>query len=312
MSDLTNAGTAAGGAPVDGDGPAAQAPGEDKDRNVSLWADARRQLMRDPVFVIASLYVLVVGSMAAFPKLWTSQDPRACDTGRSRIGPSWEHPFGFDILGCDYYSHAIYGARPSMVIAVMATSGIVLFGGVLGLLAGYYGGWIDAVISRVMDIFFSLPFLLGAIVFLTVIKRQNVWTITAVLFLLAWPTIARIIRGSVISSKDLDYVHAAKAVGARNSRLMFRHILPNSIAPMLVYATIVLGSFVAAEATLTFLGVGLQPPTQSWGIMISQHQVYFLEDPWLLLFPCGLLVGTVLSFILMGDALRDALDPKFR
>ncbi|WBB92694.1 ABC transporter permease [Verrucosispora sp. WMMC514] len=311
MSDLTSAGSAVGGAPVAGDGPTPDAPGG-KERNASLWADARRQLLRDPVFVIASLYILAVGSMALFPKLWTSQDPRSCSTDRTRVAPSWDHPFGFDILGCDYYSHAIYGARPSMVIAVMATSGIVVFGGVLGLLAGYYGGWVDAVISRVMDIFFSLPFLLGAIVFLTVIKRQNIWTITAVLFLLAWPTIARIIRGSVISSKDLDYVHAAKAVGARNSRLMFRHILPNAIAPMLVYATIVLGSFVAAEATLTFLGVGLQPPTQSWGIMISQHQVYFLEDPWLLLFPCGLLVGTVLSFILMGDALRDALDPKFR
>ncbi|MBQ1053044.1 ABC transporter permease [Micromonospora sp. C51] len=311
MSDLTSAGSAVGGAPVAGDGPTPDAP-SGKERNASLWADARRQLLRDPVFVIACLYILMVGSMALFPKLWTSQDPRACSTDRSRVAPSWDHPFGFDILGCDYYSHAIYGARPSMVIAVMATGGIVLFGGVLGLLAGYYGGWVDAIISRVMDIFFSLPFLLGAIVFLTVIKRQNIWTITAVLFLLAWPTIARIIRGSVISSKDLDYVHAAKAVGARNSRLMFRHILPNAIAPMLVYATIVLGSFVAAEATLTFLGVGLQPPAQSWGIMISAHQVYFLDDPWLLLFPCGLLVGTVLSFILMGDALRDALDPKFR
>ncbi|MFG2063687.1 ABC transporter permease [Micromonospora sp. NPDC048871] len=314
MSDLTSAGAAVGGAPVGGDGPTTEATtgGGGKERSASLWADARRQLVRDPVFVIASLYILVVGSMAAFPWLWTSQDPRACSTDRSRIGPSWEHPFGYDILGCDYYSHAIYGARPSMVIAVMATSAIVIVGGLLGLLAGYYGGWVDTIISRVMDIFFSLPFLLGAIVFLTVIKRQNIWTITMVLFLLAWPTIARIIRGSVISAKDLDYVHAAKAVGARNSRLMFRHILPNAIAPMLVYATIVLGSFVAAEATLTFLGVGLQPPAQSWGIMISVHQVYFLEDPWLLLFPCGLLVGTVLSFILMGDALRDALDPKFR
>lgn len=313
MSDVTSAGTAVGGTPVSGGG---RAPGRTskggKERNASLWADARRQLVRDPVFMIALLYVFVVSSMAAFPTLWTSQDPRACNTDWSRIPPSGDHPFGFDRLGCDYYSHAIYGAQPSMVIAIMATGGIVLFGGLMGLLAGYYGGWIDAVISRLMDIFFSLPFLLGAIVFLTVIKRQNVWTIAAVLFLLSWPTIARIIRGSVISSKDLDYVQAAKAVGASNGRLMFRHILPNAIAPMLVYATIVLGAFVAAEATLTFLGIGLQPPTQSWGIMISAHQVYFLEDPWLLLFPCGLLIGTVLSFILMGDALRDALDPKFR
>ncbi|RKN44451.1 ABC transporter permease [Micromonospora endolithica] len=313
MSDLTSAGTAIGGAPVGGDGPAPETPETGgKDHNASLWADARRQLVRDPVFMLSFLYVLVVGSMAAFPSLWTSQDPRACSTDRSRIPPSGDHPFGFDILGCDYYSHAIYGARPSMIIAIMATGAMVLIGGGLGLLAGYYGGWVDTIISRVMDIFLSLPFLLGAIVFLTVIKRQNPYTIAMVLFLLTWPVIARIIRGSVISGKDLDYVQAARAVGAGNGRLMFRHILPNAIAPMLVYATIVLGAFVAAEATLTFLGVGLQPPAQSWGIMISVHQVYFLEDPWLLLFPCGLLVGTVLSFILMGDALRDALDPKFR
>lgn len=313
MSDLTGASTAVGGAPIGGEGPTPNEPATGgKERSASLWADARRQLVRDPVFMLAFFYILVVSSMAAFPGLWTSQDPRDCSTDRSRIPPSWDHPFGFNTLGCDYYSHAIHGAFPSMVIAIMATGAIVLVGGVLGLLAGYYGGWVDTIISRIMDIFFSLPFLLGAIVFLTVIKRQNIWTITLVLFLLAWPTIARIIRGSVISSKDLDYVQAARAVGAGNGRLMFRHILPNAVAPMLVYATIVLGSFVAAEATLTFLGVGLQPPAQSWGIMISDHQVYFLEDPWLLLFPCGLLVGTVLSFILMGDALRDALDPKFR
>ncbi|SCF06420.1 peptide/nickel transport system permease protein [Micromonospora echinospora] len=314
MSDLSSAGTA-----MSGDSSAATAvagaPSPDKGgkvRSASLWADARRQLVRDPIFMVAALYILVVGSMAVFPKLWTSQDPRDCDTARSRIPPSGDHPFGFDILGCDYYSHAIYGARPSMTIALLATLGIVAVGGLFGLLAGYYGGWVDSIISRVMDIFFSLPFLLGAIVFLTVIKRQNVITLAIVLVALGWPTIARIIRGSVISSKDLDYVHAAKAVGAGHGRLMFRHILPNAIAPMMVYATIILGSFVATEATLTFLGVGLQPPAQSWGIMISAHQVYFLEDPWLLLFPCGLLVGTVLSFILMGDALRDALDPKFR
>ncbi|GGM54315.1 peptide ABC transporter permease [Micromonospora sonchi] len=313
MSDLTSAGTAVGGGPVGAGGPLPDQPATGgRERSASLWADARRQLVRDPVFVLSCLYILAVGSMAAFPKLWTGQDPRDCTTDRSRLSPGGEHVFGTDILGCDYYSHAIYGARPSMIIAIMATGTMIIIGGSLGLLAGYYGGWVDTIISRVMDVFLSLPFLLGAIVFLTVIKRQNEFTIAMVLFLLTWPVIARIIRGSVISSKDLDYVQAAKAVGARNGRVMFRHILPNAIAPMLVYATIVLGSFVAAEATLTYLGVGLQPPAQSWGIMISTHQVYFLEDPWLLLFPCGLLVGTVLSFILMGDALRDALDPKFR
>lgn len=312
MSDLTSAGAAVGGETPTGSAQTGPAPSTGRERSASLWADARRQLIRDPIAVLATIYILVVGSMAAFPSLWTSADPRACDVSNSRIPPGGEHVFGTNILGCDYYAFNIYGARPSLLIAVVATLGIVLIGGVLGLLAGYYGGWVDAVISRVMDIFFSLPFLLGAIVFLTVMKRQNITTLATVLIILAWPTIARIMRSSVISSKNLDYVHAAKAVGASNARLMFRHILPNSLAPMLVYATITLGGFVSAEATLTFLGVGLQPPEESWGIAISDHQVYFLEDPWLLLFPCGLLVGTVLSFILLGDALRDALDPKLR
>jgi peptide/nickel transport system permease protein/oligopeptide transport system permease protein len=281
-------------------------------RPASLWSDARRQLMRNPVFLISLLYILVVSSMAIFPSLWTDVDPRACNVTLSRQEPSPGHPFGFNILGCDYYSHAIHGAQPSLAIAIGSTVGIVLLGGTLGLLAGFYGGWVDTLISRVIDIFLSLPFLLGALVFLTVVKRQNVLTISMVLIILGWTTIARVMRGNVIASKNLDYVAAARSLGAGNARLMFRHILPNAVAPVVVLATIALGSFVSAEATLTFLGVGLQPPEESWGIMISDHQVYFLEKPWLLLYPTGLLVGTVLSFILMGDALRDALDPKMR
>jgi peptide/nickel transport system permease protein/oligopeptide transport system permease protein len=133
-----------------------------------------------------------------------------------------------------------------------------------------------------------------------------------VLVILGWTTIARVMRGAVLSAKNLDYVLAARSLGAGNGRIMLRHILPNAVAPVTVLATILLGSFVATEATLTFLGVGLQPPEESWGIMITAHQVYFLEAPWLLIFPMVLLIGTVLSFILMGDALRDALDPKMR
>ncbi|HEX6871321.1 MAG TPA: ABC transporter permease [Micromonosporaceae bacterium] len=311
MTDLSSAATTiAEPEPRPGDpDPGAGARSE---RNASLWADAARQLIRKPVFVLSFVYVLVVASMAAFPTLWTSQDPRNCVIEMSRKPPTSGHPFGFNINGCDYYAFNIYGARPSLIIAILGTLGVVVVGGLLGMLAGYFGGWWDAIVSRVVDIFFALPFLVGALVFLTVIKRQDIATITFVLVILGWPTIARIVRGSVIAAKNLDYVHAAKALGASNTRLMFRHVLPNAAAPMIVYATILLGGFVAAEATLTFLGVGLVPPQQSWGIAISDHQVYFLDFPWLLVFPCGLLIGTVLSFILMGDALRDALDPKLR
>ncbi len=287
-------------------------PGPTRDRNASLWADARHHLVRNPVFVIAVIYLTLVTSMAVFPRLWTSQSPRDCTITLSRQPPSVDHPFGYNLLGCDYYAHAIYGARPSLTIAVVATAGVVLFGGVVGLMSGFFGGWTDAVMSRVTDIFLSLPFLLGAVVLLSILQVRNPWTIAATLFVLGWTVIARIMRGSVIEARNLDYVHAAKALGASNGRIMFRHILPNAVAPVVVYATILLGGFVSAEATLTFLGVGLQPPAASWGVMIAMHQVYFAEQPWLLLFPVGLLVGTVLSFIMAGDALRDALDPKLQ
>ena len=309
MSDLVP--TAAAEESTTAHPPTAEGPGATGEA-ASLWSDARRQLIRNPTFVLSALYILVVGSMAVFPTLWTDQDPRNCVISQSRQPPQEGHPFGFNILGCDYYSHAIYGAQPSLTIAIGATVGIVLIGGSLGLLAGFYGGWADTIISRIVDVFLSLPFLLGALVFLTVVKVQNILTITMVLIILGWTTIARVMRGAVLSAKNLDYVLAARSLGAGNGRIMLRHILPNAVAPVTVLATIALGSFVAAEATLTFLGVGLQPPEESWGIMITAHQVYFLEAPWLLIFPMVLLIGTVLSFILMGDALRDALDPKMR
>lgn len=279
-----------------------------------LWADARHQLFRNPLFVIANLFILVVTSMAVVPRLWTSKDPLACTVsgGLSRNPPSAEHWFGTSILGCDYYAQAIHGARNSMLIAVLAAIGAVLIGGLIGLLAGYFSGALDSVLSRIIDIFLGLPFLLGAVVFLVILEKRDWWTLALVLSVLSWTVIARIMRGSVIASKNLDYVQAARALGASRSRLIFRHILPNAVAPVVVYATILLGAFVSAEATLTFLGVGLQVPSVSWGVMIDQHDGYFHQSPWLLFFPVALVVGTVLSFIILGDALRDALDPRLR
>lgn len=299
-------------------GPTQPAPEKtgSKERNASLWADAWRDLRKNVVFLLSCVIIAVVGSMALFPRLWTSADPQACHPRFSKLPPSWEHPFGYSVTGCDYYAQAIYGARPSLTIAVMATIGIVLVGGVLGTLAGFYGRWADAIISRIVDIFFSLPFLLGALVFLSLLKPNEptaqVASITGVLTVLGWVSIARITRGSVIATRGLDFVQAARALGASNGRLMFRHILPNAVAPTIVVATIALGGFVSAEATITFLGVGLRPPAVSWGVMIAQHQGFVNSDPWLLAFPGGLLVATVLAFILAGDALRDALDPRLR
>jgi ABC-type dipeptide/oligopeptide/nickel transport system permease subunit len=303
--------------PAEGAGPASPDPrgaATGDQREAGLVADAWRQLRRNPTFVIPAVFIVIVTSMGLFPRLWTSKDPLACTVsgGLSRNPPSAEHWFGTSILGCDYYAQAIYGARTSMLIALVATIGITVIGGTVGVLAGFFGGWPDAILSRITDIFLGLPFLLGAIVFLTILKARNEWTLAAALTVLGWTVIARIMRGSVLSARHLDYVQAARALGGGRRRLIVRHILPNAIAPVVVYATIALGTFIAAEATLTFLGVGLQPPSVSWGVMIDQHDGYYHEDPWLLGFPVAFVVGTVLSFILVGDALRDALDPKLR
>jgi peptide/nickel transport system permease protein/oligopeptide transport system permease protein len=282
------------------------------ERGASLWADAGRELRRSPAFLLAATVVLLVVSMAAIPWLWTRTDPRDCDIAKPRLTPGSGHIFGTNDLGCDYYAMTIYGARPSILVGAFVTLGIALIGGVLGVLSGYYSGWLDLVISRLTDIFAALPFLLGAVVFLTMIQTQSIWAVVAAITFLGWVLTTRLMRAAVLSTKNMDYVQAARAMGASTRRLIFRHILPNAIAPVVVVLTINFGAVVAAEATLSYLGIGLQPPTTSWGVMISQGDDYFQDKPHLLLFPGGFLVATVLSFIALGDALRDALDPKLR
>jgi ABC-type dipeptide/oligopeptide/nickel transport system permease subunit len=283
------------------------------ERNASLWADAWRDLRRRPVAVGSAVVILLVSSMATFPTLWTRTDPRDCDISLSKAEPSGRHLFGANELGCDYYAMTIYGAKASITVALFATALVVLTGGLFGMVAGFYGGWVDGVLSRLTDIFFALPFLLGALVFLSMLRSQSVWTVVLAFATLGWPGLARIVRASVLSTKNMDYVQAARALGAGDRRLLFRHILPNASAPAIVVATIALGGYVASEATLSYLGIGLQPPTISWGIMINQGQSWVTSGyPHLLLFPAAFLSATVLAFILLGDALRDALDPKLR
>ena len=294
--------------------PAPVAPEGAKDRSAGLWADAWRELYHNPIFVVSTIVVLFVISMATFPGLWTDTDPELCELAQAYEGPSDAHVFGTTIQGCDMYAHVIYGAQPSIIIAVVVTAIVALLGTALGVVSGFYGGWTDTVISRVNDVFLGLPFILGAVVFLALLRDRSIWTVSVVLIVLGWGQITRIMRGSVISAKSQDYVEAARALGASNMSIIRRHIVPNSVAPVIVLATLYLGSFVSAEATLTFLGVGLQIPEISWGITIAEGQLIAVsqELPHLLVFPCAALILTVLSFVLMGDALRDALDPRGR
>lgn len=293
----------------------APAPGGADERVGNLWSDAWYDLRRRKMFLASAFVIFLLLLIAAFPQLFTDHNPRdagACKLVNSLKDPSGSHWFGYDVQGCDVYTKVIWSTRNSIVVGFSTVVMVTLVGGLLGLVAGYVGGWVDSLLSRFADIFFAIPLMLGAILALAVVGKGDALTVALIMAALVWPKIFRLMRGAVIANKHNDYVIAARALGGGTFRVTFRHILPNAIAPVLVYVTISLGEFIAAEAALSYLGVGIQPPGISWGLMISDAQERFLQASHPLLFPSLFLSVTVLSFILMGDAVRDALDPKNR
>ncbi|GAA1424444.1 ABC transporter permease [Streptomyces thermospinosisporus] len=278
----------------------------------SLWSDAWRDLRRNPVFIVSALVICFLIVISLWPSLIASGSPLKCDLSKAQEGSQPGHPFGFNGQGCDVYTRTVYGARTSVAVGVLATLGVAVLGSVLGALAGFFGGVWDSFLSRVTDVFFAIPVVLGGLVLLSVITSNTVWPVIGFIVLLGWPQISRIARGAVITAKQNDYVQAARALGASSTRLLLRHIAPNAVAPVIVVATIALGTYIALEATLSYLGVGLKPPSVSWGIDISAASPYVRNAPHALLWPSGALAVTVLAFIMLGDAVRDALDPKLR
>ncbi|MFG2842147.1 ABC transporter permease [Kitasatospora sp. NPDC048296] len=284
----------------------------------SLGSDAWHDLRRKPIFVISALLILLLIVIAIAPGLFTSVDPRAGDLRLHYLTkPNYTHFFeadwfGYDLQGRSIYARVVYGARASVVVGICVTLGVTILGGITGMIAGYFGGWVDTLISRITDIFFGIPLLLGSLVVLNAFTSRTVWSVVFALVALGWTQMTRVMRGSVITIKQADFVTAAKALGAGTSRILFKHILPNAIAPVIVVATIALGGYIATEATLSFLGIGLQDPTISWGIDINSAQKVIRTAPFALFFPAGMLSITVLAFIMLGDAVRDALDPKLR
>ena len=280
----------------------------------SMWGEAWKRLRRRPIFWFAAAIIFVAVMISVFPWLFTSQDPRYCVLSNSLGAPElWSHPFGFDKQGCDIYSRVIYGARASVSVGVLTTIAVVIIGGTIGAIAGYVGGWIDALLSRITDVFFAIPLLLAAIVFMQMFKEsRSIAMVVIVLSTFAWTSIARITRGSVMSAKNEEFVTAARATGASRGRILMSHIIPNSMAPIIVYATVALGTFIVSEASLSFMGIGLPPTIVSWGADISTAKDQLSDAPMVLFYPAVALALTVLSFIMMGDAVREALDPKAR
>lgn len=285
----------------------------------SLASDAWRSMRRNPMFWISATMIAVFVLMAVWPSLFTSTDPTEAILQRSREKPNADAWFGRNIQGYDIFARCIYGARASILVGLLATSGTVLVGGILGVIEGYRGGWVDSLLSRIGDVFFAIPLLLGAIIILVSLPsafNSNyflvILKVVLALVVLGWPSIARLMRSSVIQVKPNDYVQAARALGASPWRIVRSHILPNAMAPVIVVSTINLGAFIAVEATLSFLGIGLQPPAISWGIDIDRALVGMRTTPHMLIFPSLFLSLTVLAFIMLGDVVRDALDPKNR
>ena len=278
----------------------------------STWADAWDSMRKRPMFWISAVMILIIVIVAAFPSWFAYVSPRSCYLVNSHGGPQPGHPFGFDRQGCDVYARVIFGTQASVTVGLMATSLVSLFGAIVGALAGFYGGILDAVVSRVGDIFFAIPTVLGAIVLMTVLPIRTPAPVAIVLALFAWPQIARIMRGAVLSARSSDYVTASIALGVSNFKILIRHVIPNAIAPVIVIATVSLGTFIVAEATLSFLGIGLPSDVMSWGNDIGQARTSIRTSPGVLLYPSAALSITVLSFLMLGDVVGDALDPEAR
>jgi ABC-type dipeptide/oligopeptide/nickel transport system permease subunit len=287
-----------------------------------------RRFRADRVAMISAIFIIVLIIVAIAAPLVVKilglpgpnvQDPNALDAFGSPTGPSGAHPFGVDTLGRDILSRVIYGARVSLLVGIVGTLIATLAGTVIGLLAGFYRGWTDTVAMRVVDVFLSFPVLvlglgigaacsvrgcLGGVI------TPGIVTVIFIIAILSFTYIARIVRGQVLSLREKEFVDASRALGASNRRIVFKEILPNLVAPLIVYSSLLIPTNILLEAALSFLGVGIQPPTASWGQMIADATPIFNTAWWYMVFPGAALLLTVLAFNLVGDGLLDALNPR--
>ena len=278
---------------------AASAPAKSR----TLWGDAFKRLRKNKLAVIGVCWIIIVVVVALTADLWAKPwlgSPTASDSTTmaqtSLLAPCAEHPFGTDALGRDILVRVIYGARVSLSVGIMATAISTLIGLVMGALAGFYGGIWDTIIMRCADIFLAFPYVLFVVAMIAVIGRG----------------LQRVFRSAILTVKENDYVDAARAMGASDARIVVRHIFPNSVASIVVYATMNIGGAILTESALSFLGMGVIPPTPSWGSMIQDGQQYLLTAPWMMIMPGLAILSTVLAFTLLGDGLRDALDVKMK
>lgn len=300
----------------------------DTGRSRTLGADAWYRLRRNKLALIALTWLVIMSLAALTADLWVTPlfgAPNYIDTTKAveeRLqSPSLQHPMGTDDLGRDMFSRVVYGARISLTVGILAVLVSVGIGLLFGSLSGFYTGAPDAIIMRVADVFLAFPYILFAILILTVLPqnlRTSIWPVIVTIGVLGWPSIARVFRSSILSVREMDYVDAGRALGAGDGRLISRHIMPNAVAPIVVYATMSIGGAILTEAALSFLGLGIlpdpvnNPNAVSWGRMISDGQPYLTSNPGVVLWPGLAILTTVLAFTLLGDGVRDALDVKMK
>ncbi len=268
------------------------------------WLEFRRNRFA----LVGTVFILFIAFMAISAPIVSTHDPYKQSLRKRMKPPTAEHFMGTDELGRDVYSRLVYGARISLFVGIVGTSVGVVCGTIIGLISGFFGGWVDTLVMRVIDIMYAFPGIVLAILIISVLG-PSLFNLIIVLAIYAVPTLSRIVRGNVLSLKEQDYVLAARALGAGRLRIMFQHLLPNTLAPIVVYATLGVAFAILTTAFLGFLGLGVQPPQAEWGNMLSNGRQYLRRAPLLMVFPGALISMTVISINLIGDALRDALDP---
>ena len=277
---------------------------------------AWKRFRRHPGAMVGSVVLILLILAAVFADL-SPYDPEVSDIANRYQSPSLAHPFGTDGLGRDLLTRTLYGRRVSMSVGLMVVGITLSIGVPVGSIAGYYGGWIDNILMRIIDATLAIPSLMFLILLSAIlreadipfVKGNSVVTIAVVLGVLSWPTVARLVRAVFLTVREMEYVTAAKALGASDTRVMLREILPNGFGPIIVESTLGVGYAIMEESGLSFLGFGIMPPTPSWGNMLNNAQEHLLQYPWLAIFPGIMIFLTIISVNYIGDGLRDALDP---
>ena len=276
----------------------------------SMWSITLRRLRRSKTAMVGLAIVVLLLLVATFADVLAPYSPTQT-TPESISPPTWAHPMGTDLLGRDLLSRVIHGSRVSVYVGVVSILLAIFIGIPLGTVAGFYGGRVDQVIMRFMDVMLAFPIFLLAIVIMVILEPSTMNVVLA-LAIVRIPILARIVRGSVLSVKENEYIEAVKALSLSQVRVLGRHVLPNCLAPIIVTSTLNIGNAIIIEASLSFLGLGTQPPTPTWGWDLKQNLTLIEINPWITIFPGLAILVTVLAFNLLGDGLRDALDPRLK